>query len=180
MKVGRLLPEEMLAMLDRWTVPTSVSAIAITFERTTIFVFHDDVDRLKTLENALSLGGLAVGMVGTIHNADRVYIYRRPYGDDEDADYLLQKCQEGMIANIQKKFSGGTYIEIAPPRRHTLLMENGLLLEFLTDDETSCPKCNEPLVNCACGFFVDMTPDELVERGFARYIGKNKPERTPD
>jgi hypothetical protein len=56
-------------------------------------------------------------------------------------------------------------------------MENGLLLEFLTDDETSCPKCNEPLVNCACGFFVDMTPDELVERGFARYIGKNNPER---
>ena len=85
-----------------------------------------------------------------------------------------------MIANIQKKFSGGTYIEIAPPRRHTLLMENGWLLEFLTDDETTCPKCDEPLVNCACGFFVDMTPHELVERGFARYIGKNKPEHTPD
>lgn len=167
-----MLPEEMLALLDRWTVPNSVSAIAITFERTTILVFHDDLDRLKTLENALSLGGLAVGMVGTIHNGDRVYIYREPYGDDEDADYLLQECQEGMVTNIQKKFSGGTYIEIAPPRRHTLLMKNGWLLEFLTDDEASCPKCNQTLVNCACGFFVDMTPDELVERGFARYIGK--------
>jgi enoyl-CoA hydratase/carnithine racemase len=86
-----LLPEEMLALLDRWTVPNSVSAIVITFEGTTIFVFHDDLDRLKTLENALSLGGSAVGMLGTIHNGDRIYSYRKPYGDD---DYLLQKCQQ--------------------------------------------------------------------------------------
>jgi hypothetical protein len=34
-----MLPEEMLALLDRWTVPNSVSAIAIAFEGTTIFVF---------------------------------------------------------------------------------------------------------------------------------------------
>ncbi len=167
-----MLPEEMLALLDRWTVPNSVSAIAIAFEGTTIFVFHDDLDRLKTLENALSLGGLAAGMIGTIHNGDRVYIYREPYPDNEDAAYLLQECQEGMLKNIQKKFSGGTYIEIAPPRRHTLLMENGWLLEFLTDDQASCPKCGHALGNCACGPFLDMTSDESVERGFARYIGK--------
>jgi hypothetical protein len=167
-----MLPEEMLASLDSWTVPKSVSAIAIAFEGTTIFVFYDDADKLKTLENALSLGGLAVGMVGAIHNGDCVYIYRQPYRDDEDADYLLQECQRGMITNIHEKFSGGTYIEIAPPRRHTLLMENGWLLEFLTDDQASCPKCGQTLGNCACGLFLDMTPDELVERGFARYIGK--------
>jgi hypothetical protein len=57
-----MLPEEMLALLDDWTVRKSVSAIAITFEGTTIFAFHDDRDRLATLQNALSLGGLAVGM----------------------------------------------------------------------------------------------------------------------
>src|SRR5260370_21075458 len=102
-----MLPEEMLASLDSWTVPSSVSAIAIAFEGTTIFVFYDDVDRLKTLENALSLGGLAVGMVGAIHNGDRVYIYREPYRDDEDAVYLLQECQGRMVTNIQKKLSGG-------------------------------------------------------------------------
>ena len=73
-----MLPEEMLALLDSWTVSNSVSAIAIAFEDTTIPVFYDDVDRRKTLGNALSLGGLAVGMVGTIHNGDRVYLYRRP------------------------------------------------------------------------------------------------------
>jgi hypothetical protein len=167
-----MVPEEMLALLDRWTIPNSVSAIAIAFEGTTIFVFHDDLDRLKTLENALSLGGLAAGMIGTIHNGDRVYIYREPYLDDEDGDYLLQECQERMVKNIQKKFSGGTYIEIAPPRRDTLLMENGWLLEFLTDDHASCPKCSQTLENCACGLLLGMTPDELVERGFARYIGK--------
>lgn len=167
-----MLPEEMLALLDSWTVPNSVSAIAIAFEGTTIFVFSDDVDRQKSLENGLSLGGLAVGMVGAIHNGDRVYAYRQPYLDDEHSNHLLQRLQETMVTNIQKKFSGGIYIEIAPPRRHTLLMENGWLLEFLTDDETSCPKCNQTVRNCACGFFLDMTPDELVERGFARYLGK--------
>jgi len=169
---GRMLPEEMLALLDRWTVPKSVSAIAVAFEGTTIFVFYDDEDRLGTLENALSLGGLAVGMVGTIHNRDRVYMYRQPYDDDEGADCLLQECQERMVRNIQKKFAGGMYIEIAPPRKHTFPMENGWLLEFLTDDEAYCPKCNQSLGSCTCGFFLDMTPDEIVERGFARYIGK--------
>jgi len=168
----RMLPEEMIASLDSWTVPNSVSGIVVAFEETTIFVLHDNVDRLETLRNALSLGGLPIGMVGAIHNGDRVYMYREPYGDVEDADCLLQKFQGGMVTNIQKKFSGGAYLEFAPPRRHTLLMENGWLLEFLTDDDVSCPKCSQRLGNCACGFFVDMTPNELVERGFARYLGK--------
>ena len=167
-----MLPEEMLALLDRWTVPNSVSAIAIAFEGTTIFVFHNDLDALKTLKNALSLGGLPVGMVGTIHNGDRVYIYREPYREDGDADCLLQKCQEGMVTNIRTKFFAGKYIEIAPPRRDTLLMKNGWLLELLTDDHVSCPKCSQTFGNCICGFFVEMTPDELVERGFARYLGR--------
>ncbi len=167
-----MLTEEMLASLDSWTVPKSVSAIAIAFEGTTIFVFSDDADKLKNLENALSLGGLAVGMVGAIHNGDRVYIYREAYRDDQHFDYLLQESQRGMVTNIQKKYSGGTYIEIAPPKRHTLLMENGWLLEILIDDDASCPRCSQPLSNCACGLFLEMSPDELVERGFARYLGK--------
>src|SRR5260370_8917880 len=103
-----MLPEEMLASLDSWTVPSSVSAIAIAFEGTTIFVFYDDVDRLKTLENALSLGGLAVGMVGAIHNGDRGYIYREPYRYDEDALDLLQGCQGRIVTNISTNLSMGT------------------------------------------------------------------------
>jgi hypothetical protein len=110
-----MLPEEMLALLDRWTVPNSVSAIAITFERTTIFfAFHDDLDRSKTLENALSLGGLAVGMVGTIHNGNRVYIYREAYGDDEDADYLLQEYQERMSQTFRRNSLVGRISRLHP------------------------------------------------------------------
>jgi hypothetical protein len=48
-----------------------------------------------------------------------------------------------------------------------LILTNGLGLTFMVDAE--CPNCTQSFGECRCGFLNDMTLDDLVVAGFAKY-----------
>ena len=62
-------------------------------------------------------------------------------------------------------------------------MSDGRLLEFILDDGVGCPSCNQDFYRClvACAFRLpkfascttfDLTPEQLVSNGYARFIAR--------
>jgi len=87
------------------------AAIAVSFEDTTIWVLPHDPDRLKVLNEAVSVGGIPIGLIAADQSDRELTVMRRVYPEhvhkQQEASEYLDRLTEEVAELIRQQHGEG-------------------------------------------------------------------------
>lgn len=98
--------EDLISELEQESKAHFTCSIAIGFADTSIFIRSTDANRLRLLNEAITNGGIPLGLIlvdklpGTVTVTHRIY---PEYASEEQATEYM----DGLMAGIEKQFKGG-------------------------------------------------------------------------